>query len=437
MARTIVLSVILIVVILGIGAGGMKVLTLLRQDPPSVPPDHTPLTVNAIRLEPTDVVVPLRAFGTATANRHAVIGCEVNGEVVLRPESLEPGVRVSTGDVLLRIDDRDYLAQRERARSLLAADKATLASLDIEERNTERLIETAREEWQLAEREYNRVRELLESEASNPRELDAARVTVQRARRTLQGLENELALIPQRRARQQATVDLRRAELSTAELNLERCTITAPFDGAIDTVRVELGEQVAPGQQLLTLLEPRWIEVPLELPVSQRADVQPGAAVQLRLESSPDAVWHGTVARIGPTADAALRTFSLYVEVDNETHDSPLMPGVFVEAEIDGPTLIDALLVPRGAVRRGRAFVCADRTARERTVRILRNIRADAAIDGLDPGDVVITSNLDVLYDGAPVKPALDGEAPRQIAQPSTRPDQTTASTTLEPTVTP
>lgn len=407
MLRRIVVSVVLVVVVMAAGIGVYRYLEATRPRPERLDPQRPVLSVSAVRLTPTTVVVPLEGFGTARADRLAVIGAEVGGRIVALPETLRPGVAVLADEVLLRIDPRDYEAQLARARGARDATAALVAQLDIEERNQRLLIETAREELAVAEREYNRVRDLLEDEVSNPRELDIAGLEVQRARRTLHALENELALIPERRAQQQALQMQREAEVQLAAFSLERCTLRAPFAGRVDTLHVEIGEQVQPGQPLLAILDPTRMEVALELPVSYWANVQAEAPVRLWLESSQQTVWHGTVARIAPSADERLRTFALYVEVYNPKQAVPLMPGMFVRAQIDGPTLHDVLLVPRGAVREEQVFVCRDGRAQARRVAVGQTLLEHCVIGGLAPGEVVITSNLDVLYDGAPVEPIL------------------------------
>jgi multidrug efflux pump subunit AcrA (membrane-fusion protein) len=413
MIRKTIVSVLLIVAMLSVGWGVFSLLVALRQATPPVEPERPPLTVNAVRLAAQRVVVPVEGFGTARADRLAAIEAEVRGRVVMVADGLRDGARVEAGALLVRLDEREYTAQLQRARSQLAGEQALLERIDVEEQSLEALAATAREELEVAQREYTRVRNLLERGNSNERELDAARVVVQRARRVLQDLERQLAVIPQRRAQQEALVQLREAEVQLGELNVERCEIRAPFSGQLDDVQVELGEQVAPGQALLLLMDPSLIEVPIELPVSQRELVRVDATARLWLESRPDAAWEARVARVSPRADAGTRTFSLFLEVrhDAGSEKPPLMPGMFVEARVDGPTLEQAMLVPRSAVRRDQVVVCENGAASKRTVRIRRHLRAMTMIDGLEPGDVVITSNLDALHEGTPVRPVFADEA--------------------------
>ena len=407
MSRQAVLSLILVVAGLAVGAGGYTALVKLRKTHTTQTPERPPLTVTAVQLEPMTVVTPVDGFGTTRADRLAVIGAQVAGQIVTLAETLRDGAAVSEGELLVRIDAREYLAQLARARGQLAADEAALKRLDVEERNLERLLETTTAEFDVAQREFDRIRALLEDGTSSLRELDAARVVLQRARRALVEIERQLAVLPSTRAQQAAICGLRRAEVTLAELSVERCEIVAPFAGRVERVVVEAGEQVVPGQQLFTLLDPRLIEIPVELPVSERPRVRAGAPVRLWLESQPSVTWRGFVARVAPSADPATRTFSLFVEVTQSEAAGPLMPGMFVRAQIEGPTLADVFLVPRSSIRESRVFVCVDQQASERAVDIRQHVRDQTVVSGLKPGDIVITSNLDALYNGAPVNPVL------------------------------
>jgi len=147
--------------------------------------------------------------------------------------------------------------------------------------------------------------------------------------------------------------------------------------------------------------------------------VAAGTACHLRLESERDAAWSGQVVRIAPAANQATRTFSLFVEVDNTRQKQPLMPGTFVRAQIDGPVWRDVLVIPRGIIQEGHVFIYERGVAQRRAVTIRRHLLDQAVVRGLNPGETVITSNLDALFDGAPVR-IQEGET--LVAQPTTKP---------------
>jgi multidrug resistance efflux pump len=268
------------------------------------------------------VVEPIVGYGIARADRQAWVAAQVSGEFVELSLRLHVGELVEDGELLIRIDDRKYQRQFERAGSLLAADQAQLERVAVEEDNVDRLIGIASTELEIAQREHERVMRLFEAGQAVRRELDLARQAFEKARRELQALENRKALYPQQRAVLLANRDLHRADAGLAALDLERCHIRAFLRGRLEAVEVEIGERVSVGTRLFALLDPDLIEVPIELPVSLRDRVANGAGCELKLESNPGVAWSGQVARIAPSAAQATRTFSLFVEVDN-TRQAP------------------------------------------------------------------------------------------------------------------
>ncbi len=404
MLRRVLISLVLIAMLLGGAAVVSWRLVKTAPHPPTADIAPPTLLVRAVKVEPRDVVEPIIGYGTARADRQTWVAAEVAGEVVGVSPELHVGTLVEEGQWLVRIDRRDYEQRLEQARARVASDEARIRQIQIEQRNIERLIEIARNELDIAERDYKRVMDLFERKTSPRRELDMARQTYERTRRTLRGLLNQQAVMPEQLAAARASRDLHNADVKLAQLALQRCEVRAPFRGRIEQVAVDVGQRVALGSRLFALLDPDLIEVPIELPVSVRDRVRTGAVCELRLESNPDARWTARVARIAPAADQATRTFSLFVEVDNTTQPVPLMPGMFTKAVVAGPTWRRALVVPRGVVIQDHVFVFDQGTARRRAIEVQRHLLDKSIVRGVEPGELVITSNLDALYDGAAVR---------------------------------
>jgi multidrug resistance efflux pump len=405
MSRQIVLSLILIAVLLVSSVGIFIVLVMNKPSPPRTEVEEPVLLVQTVEVQPATVIEPIIGFGTARADRFARLASQVAGEIIELPDELKPGVEVQEGQTLLQIDPRQYQRQLERARGALVATQAQLKTLEVESANIDELIALATKEYEIADREYERVKDLFDRNLAPKREHDLALLAEQARERTLQELQNQKALIPTRRNELEALLQNRQAELALAELDFERCTITAPFAGRVDHVLVDRGDWVGIGTPLVTLLDPGLIEVPIELPVSIRPRVRVGAKCRLSVDSMPEITWDGSVKRISPSASETLRTFELYVEVNNEGQVHQLVPGFFVQARIDGPALENVMIVPRGVVQQGRVFICNDGRAMPRDVRIERHLRDQTVVTGLEPGDLVITSNLDVLHEALPVSP--------------------------------
>lgn len=403
MARKVVVSLILICGFLAIGSLGAWYLVENKQTAEKVERVEKPLAVHGTTAELRTIPEPMVGFGTARADVEATLSAEVGGEVVEIADTFKAGAPVTKGLLLVRIDEADYREQLRKAENLLAADDATLDRLNIEEENLKSLISIATAELAIAEREYHRLSGLHEQGAAASREFDLAESQWNAARRGLQTLERELATIAPTRASTKATKSAHEADVELAKLALQRTRIEAPFDGEIVSVHCERGETMMPGQAVVRLLDPRVIEIPLRLPAAKRPRISEGARAVMSLDSAPETAWTGRVVRISPEADQMTRTFELYVEVNNNEQAEPLRPGSFLRAQLEGNPLRDILAIPRGAIRDDRVYVAVDGRAAVRRVTVERTLLDDAIVRGVSPGDVVITSNLDALYDGAPV----------------------------------
>jgi len=408
MRRKLVVSLILITVFVGLGAGTAYVFIRTAPDPPQVDLVRSPLLVEAVQVEPVTVTESIVGFGTARADKYAQLSAQVAGAIVAVADELEIGAEVKQDQVLIRIDEHDYKQRLARVESLLASDEAQLQQLNMEAENLDRLIGPAEKELASAQFEYDKVHDLYEKGAAPKREHEQTRLILEQTRRMLLALQNQQALLPAKRAQVSASRDNHGAELALAQLELERCTIRAPFAGRIAEKSIEFGERVQKGSPLLSLLDPQWIEVSVSLPVSVRPRVAIGSGCTLTMPSQPDVSWQGNVKRIAPAANEATRTFELFVKVNNAEQTHELVPGFFVQADIEGPTLTDVLIVPRRSVQQSQVFIYNKGKASKRNVKIDRILRDRSVVKGIWPGDMVIISNLDALYEGAPVRLADD-----------------------------
>jgi multidrug resistance efflux pump len=333
------------------------------------------------------------------------LSAEVSGEIVFSRERLRDGSPVLEGQTLLRIDEREYQQGLVRAQSMVADLEAQLDRLSVEKTAIKRLAAIAERELAVNRDEQTRLAALFERSEASKREYDMSRLAFQRSLREWQELLNRVELISPRRASMAAALDAQKASSRLAALSLERCSIVAPFDGVVEEIFVEVGDRVQVADRMMRIVAPDRIEIPIELQVSARPHVTIGARCLLFVDSMPDVQWEGVVSRISPVANSRSRTFSLYVEVDNAEYDTPLIPGFFVSARIEGPVLRDAIAVPRGSIVDNAVFVASEDFARRRTVSVEQLIGELAVLSGeVDPGDDLILTNLDVLYDGAPVR---------------------------------
>ncbi|MCC6778032.1 MAG: efflux RND transporter periplasmic adaptor subunit [Hyphomicrobiales bacterium] len=256
------------------------------------------------------------------------------------------GRSVEKGDVLARLDEREV--------------RAHLAELH------------AREDF--LKREMARVSELIGRGAS-----------------TLQAFER-------------ASMELRQIEGQVA-VQLERIqqyTITAPMAGVVLRRDGEIGEIAEVGQVLFRVGVLKPLQVVADVNEEDIPRVQTGQLVLFRTDAFPDRQLEGAVREITPMGDVTAKTFRIKMGLPDDT---PLKPGMSVEANIITREKANALLVPTDALQGSAVLVLDGNHIRRRTVRVgIRGTRNAEIIAGLGEGEAVASPAASDLRDGARVR---------------------------------
>lgn len=409
---------------LSIGYAISHGLTLLHKPPPLREPVQRTYNVEAFRVECNNLREVVRAFGTSRPDREVVLSAQVAGEIseihpqlkvgnrvqVQKPQSGE-GQDTYAGDLLLRIDPTTYEGRVAQGRTHLAEDRAELDRIRQEETNLERLNKTIAADYDDSKREYDKSLQLRKQGVNTDSDLRRAQMDLRQHEKTLVQSTNDLDLLPARRQLVQRRIESHEADLKIAEIELLRTSVRPPFDGILSAVHVEIGQYVRVGDPLVTITDEAIVEVPLSVTLDDYAKLLPDVAsrqfprVELAENESALPRWKGSVVRMSPKADEHTRTAMVFVWVDNTQQATPLLPGTFVQARIEGPVLKQAKVVPRDSVLSGKAIVEQDGIIRLREITISRTLQNLAVIDrGLAPDDHLVLTNLDVLYDGARVR---------------------------------
>ncbi|QDU38051.1 Toluene efflux pump periplasmic linker protein TtgG precursor [Maioricimonas rarisocia] len=413
----------------------------LKEEPPRETPAPKTFQVQVYRTESANLRKIISAFGTARSDRAVVVSAEVSGRIT-RNQLLQEGVRVhakeveilpngqslqSPGDVVVEIDPQTYRERLQQAHARIDEDEAELKRLKLDHANNQRLLAQQQANLKTAKDDYDRARRLLEQGAGRQSAVNLAELEVARYKEAILQIENEIALHQVRVEQVESRLTTHRSDLRLAEIELEKTRVAPPFTGQIDEVMVEEGQYVRIGDPLFTITNNDTVEVPVAISLSNAASlgsqIQDGRVPIARLAENEVATprWSGVVRRIAPVADQQTRTVTVYVEVDNRDQPTPLLPGSFVHARIDGQVLTDTLLIPRDALVSGSVFVVrrdnsgstpsaeadelapeAEYTAVQQSVEVESTFQSFASISsGLKPGDAVVLTNLDVIETGA------------------------------------
>ncbi|MCU7857161.1 MAG: HlyD family efflux transporter periplasmic adaptor subunit, partial [Candidatus Thiodiazotropha sp. (ex Lucinoma borealis)] len=188
--------------------------------------------------------------GILRPRQTASVRFEVSGELMVR--NVEPGQLVDGGELLLQLDDADYQDALKEATSQLSETQAAL------ERD-QALLKLARENRQLAEREYQRLEKLGKGSL-------ASVSTREGSRQQLINLQSEEARLAYSMQSSRARLARQDAALSRAQRNLDRTRLLAPFTGRVNRVMAEVGDYLQGNSLVLELIDTNILE--LEVAVS-------------------------------------------------------------------------------------------------------------------------------------------------------------------------
>lgn len=252
----------------------------------------------------------LAASGTVEAT-DADLGFGIAGRIAVI-EARE-GDRVRAGQVLARLDDAELQARSAAAEAQLAAARALLAELEGGARPEElaqvRAAErAAAERLEDAQRDVERARRLLEGGAISQEALDKAETMYEVAVSAHDQAREQRQLVEagprrERLQAQRAVVRQAQAAVDQVAAALRHSVVEAPFDGLVTVRHRNVGETVAPGQPVLTVMDPddRWIRI--YVPENQVGRVSLGQDAEISADSYPDRTYGGRVVFIASEAE--------------------------------------------------------------------------------------------------------------------------------------
>lgn len=226
--------------------------------------------------------------------------------------------RVKAGDLLVRLDSRDYRASLDKAEGAVAAQEALLANLDATEQLQHAVIGQARAGIDAAGAETARSRDdnarykkLVGSNAvsvESAQRADATFKTAQaqsaRAQAELLATQRQLDVIATRKQQAKAALMQARAERDLAQLNLGYTELRAPVDGVIGNRRARVGAYAQAGSQLLSVVPASGLWVDANFKEDQLAHMVPGQRVSIHADVLSGREFHGHLDSLAPATGA-------------------------------------------------------------------------------------------------------------------------------------
>ncbi len=249
-----------------------------------------PISVTVARAEPAEWQRRVKAIGTLVAFQGVDITTEVSG--IVKSIEFKSGDEVAAGALLVALD-----ASTERAN-----------------------LESARAQFDSDNSQYQRLLKLKDQSFVTKNDIDT----------------------------QASLVDISRARVAVAETALAKKRIYAPFSGKLGISQVDIGEYIAPGQKIVTLLSLDRLYLDFTLPESNFNDLAPDQPIAFRVRPYPSREFEARVETWNPELDADTRNILVRASVDNG--ERLLAPGMFADMELESRRTLPVLTVPETAI---------------------------------------------------------------------------------------
>ncbi len=381
--------------------------------------------VEAFEAQAESFNMVIEAYGTIQPRETLKLVAEVHGQIVGLSPDFKEGSFVEKGSTLIKIDPRSYALTVQQRQIEISRAEAESAKFEQEVANLKATRKIAVADKRLAESEFTRLEKLAENNVIAKSTRDAAEQKYLASLDRLQGIDNQIALTGSLRKQLEAQLNMAQVLLRQSQLDLEKASIKAPFDGWVLEKTIEKGQHVVIGQQLGRVYKDGDLDVEVRIPIEDFKWLPDEAVIEDRLhveialdrDQNPGPTWSGRVARIKAQMDERTRTLPVVIEVDGNPPDgratnrgrlatNALRPGTFVSVRIIGQEYRDVFVLSRHAVHADDViYAVSDGHLKVKPVKILRRFKDLVYIEsGLESGDLIIKSPLSVAVDGMPVR---------------------------------
>jgi membrane fusion protein (multidrug efflux system) len=226
--------------------------------------------------------------------------------------------QVHAGDLLIKLDDRDYRAAFAKAQAAVETQKAALVNLDATRYLQEAIVAQAQADVAAADAEivragYDQARykslaakgaESIQSFEKADADYKKAVADGEKCRAALTAAGRDLDVIATQKEQVQAALDAAIADRDLAQLNLSYTELRAPIDGTVGNRSAQLGAYATIGTQLISLVPSHGLWIDANFKENQLAHIRPGAPATVEIDLLGEKEFHGHVVSIAPATGA-------------------------------------------------------------------------------------------------------------------------------------
>lgn len=299
--------------------------------------------------------------GVVRGRYESNLAFQVGGKIISR--AVEEGNFVRTGDILMQIDAKDVVQQ-------LNASKAQ--------------VDSAQANLNLAKSNFERYNQLFSENAISAAMLDQYKTSYENA---------------------VASYNAAVAQANQISNSLSYTQLLANSDGVISKINVEVGQVVAAGQTVLTLVQTNELEVEINVPENKLSEIEIGKRAEISFWANPDKVG-GVVREIAPVADSTARTYRVRISIPNPR--DAIYLGMTASAEFLSPNL-NGYTLPLSAIYQTGAnsqvwIVTAENKTALKNVTVESFSGNEVIVRGISPQDKIVVAGIHKLREGQDVR---------------------------------
>ncbi len=369
-----------IILALGVSLLIASLAVVFKSETSKTEPENKATLVSTIRAEKTDEQIIVTGFGIVKPNIEVTMKAEVSGRVIAKSPNLTSGGIVKEGEVLLRLDPRNYQNTVEQEKAQLEK-----ANFDLQLEMGRQLV--AKREW-----------EQLSSSIQ------------------ITEFSEQLALRKPHLKEKEAALAAAKSRLDKGLLDLSRTSLVCPMNAVVTANYTEVGDYVTSQTEVANIVETNKFQVRVSIPVSKlkwleipKRNKNSNIKVHVIQDlGGTEVIREGKILRLLGDLDSTGRMARVIVTVNDplgleEEEGIPLLLGTYVRVELEGPIVKDVVVLPRKGLREeSKVWVKNGEGKLEiRTVGVLQKKEDVVFIDeGLEDRDDVVISPISIPIPG-------------------------------------
>ncbi len=384
--------------------------------------------VVVVKVSTADISQELQTSGEVLPFLGADIHPKIGGEII--NVNVSEGSQIKPGDILAEIDHRILDAQLEQAKAAVTVARAAAEVQEVMYKTSKTSLTSAKAQYEAVKANVvnlattrKRFEQLFKEGAVSAQQLDDIVARHDAAKAQLVSAESAIRQAEDGIETSRVTLKMKQAQLAQAESNLnavevqrENAFVKAPFAGVITRKLLDPGAMANVAQPIFRLEQMNPVKVIGSLVEKDLLSLQAGktkAAVRIALLNRE---FSGIVNKVYPAISARTRTGEFELVIDNP--ENVLRSGMYTSISLYLDTAQSAVIVPRDALlTQGNDMVAIrvnkDSIAERVKVRvgIVQNTSAQI-LEGLEPGDLIVSQGPELVKTGSKVKPVLLEDKP-------------------------